>query len=112
MPFPNHILVEPAPIQEIIDANVVSTLVGFLDPGVPEQLQFEASWCVTNIAAGKKEHIQCLTEKGVVPKFVALLNSRYQPLQDQASTLSNVCARRSGPWGTSQAKTMCTETWS
>jgi hypothetical protein len=62
---------------------VVTTLISFLDPGMPEQLQFEASWCVTNIATGKAEHIQCLTEKGIIPKFVALLNSKYQPLQDQ-----------------------------
>lgn len=75
---------DQAPIQEIIDANIVPVLIEYLNSNYLKELQFESCWCLTNIATGRTEHIQCITEKGAIPKFIALLDSQYPNLQDQA----------------------------
>lgn len=70
-------------IQKVIDSNVVHRLIDFLDERYGHRLQFEACWCLTNIATGTAENIQCITEKGAVPIFVKLMASEYKPLRDQ-----------------------------
>lgn len=47
-------------------------------------LQYEAAWCLTNIATGTTEQTECLTEKGVVPKFITLMNCGNDRLKEQA----------------------------
>jgi hypothetical protein len=37
------------------------------------KLQFEAAWSLTNVASGKKEHVQVLIGKGTIEAFVKLL---------------------------------------
>jgi glucuronate isomerase len=39
------------------------------------KLQFEAAWCLTNVASGDHEHVQVLINKGTVSAFVSLLHS-------------------------------------
>lgn len=77
---------EESPIQEIIDSNLVPRLIQFLDLHTMPNLQYEASWCLTNIATGTTEQTQCLTEKGAVPRFVALMKSDHENLQEQVSS--------------------------
>lgn len=75
---------EDSPIQEIIDIGAVPHLIKFLELRDNPALQFEASWCLTNIATGNSEQTQCLTEKGAIPKFVSLLEAEQENLKDQA----------------------------
>lgn len=73
-----------SPIQEIIDINVVPKIIQLLDLTTVPKIQYEAAWCITNIATGAKEHVQCLVEKGVIAKLISLLNSQDESLIDQA----------------------------
>lgn len=47
-------------------------------------VQYEAAWCITNIATGTREQVQCLVSKGVVPRLIALMSSGSDNLIDQA----------------------------
>jgi len=75
---------EESPIQDIIDANVVPRLIQLLELTAMPNIQYEAAWCITNIATGTREHVQCLTEKGAIPKLVTLMNSEHDNLKEQA----------------------------
>ena len=79
----HNALEEESPIQEIIDANVVPRLIQLLDLIAMPNIQYEAAWCLTNIATGTREQTQCLTEKGAVPKFIALICSEQDNLKEQ-----------------------------
>ena len=76
---------EESPIQEIIDAGVVQRLIQLLDVTAIPNIQYEAAWCLTNIATGTAEQTQCLTEKGAIPKFIALMNSEHDNIKEQVS---------------------------
>ncbi len=78
---------EESPIQEIIDANVVPRLIQLLEVHSVPSLQYEAAWSLTNIATGTTEQTQCLTEKGAIPRFIALLASPHDNIKDQVLTL-------------------------
>ena len=60
------------PIQEVIDANLISVFINFLHHEIPK-FQFEAAWCLTNVASGSTDHVNNLIEKGVLKHFIALL---------------------------------------
>lgn len=47
-------------------------------------IQYEAAWCLTNIATGSKEQVQCLTEKGSIEKLIALMKNKEDSLKEQA----------------------------
>ncbi|XP_039020659.1 importin subunit alpha-4-like [Hibiscus syriacus] len=72
------------PIQQVIEAGIVPRLVGFLDDHHHPQLQFEASWALTNIASGTSEHTHVVIQQGAVPKFVHLLGSSITDVREQA----------------------------
>lgn len=62
------------PIQAVIDANLTVVFIGFLYHDIPK-FQFEAAWCITNIASGTSDHVNGLIEKDVITHFIQLLNS-------------------------------------
>ena len=45
------------PIQQFIDANLVPRFIAFLSRDDLPKLQFEAAWCLTNVASGTYEHV-------------------------------------------------------
>lgn len=54
-----------------------------MDHNLPE-FQFEALWCLTNIASGTSDNAQSIALKGGIPKILALIDSNIQELQEQA----------------------------
>mmetsp|Transcript_9948 Transcript_9948/g.12071 ORF Transcript_9948/g.12071 Transcript_9948/m.12071 type:complete len:814 (+) Transcript_9948:55-2496(+) len=63
------------PIQVVIDAGCVPTLVSFLHHDDDHQLQLEAGWALTNIASGNSNQTDVVINAGAVPAFVQLLKS-------------------------------------
>ncbi|CAG5131546.1 unnamed protein product [Candidula unifasciata] len=71
------------PIERVIEAGLVNTLVTFLDANDKPNLQFEAAWALTNIASGTSEQTQVVVRAGAVPHFVRLLSSPSMSLVEQ-----------------------------
>ncbi len=63
------------PIQEIIDAGLVPKMIEFVKQSEYPQLQLEATWALTNVAAGTSAQCQTIIDKGGIPLFVELLQS-------------------------------------
>ncbi|MCL7021780.1 hypothetical protein MKW94_028806, partial [Papaver nudicaule] len=72
------------PIDEVVKAGVVPRFVEFLARHDLPQLQFEAAWAVTNIAAGTSEHTRALIEHGAIPMLVQILSSGNADVREQA----------------------------
>ena len=64
------------PIQAVIDANLVPVFIQCLHHPIAK-FQFEAAWCLTNIASGTTDHVNNLIEKGVLNNFVQMLSSNH-----------------------------------
>jgi len=79
-----YIIEDNPPIQEIVDANIVPRIIQLLDLDTYPRIQYEAAWCLTNIATGDREHVLCIVEKGVIRKLAKLLNSKDDGLKEQA----------------------------
>ncbi|XP_045831411.1 importin subunit alpha-2-like [Trifolium pratense] len=78
-------------IGEVIKSGVVPRLVEFLLRDDFPQLQLEAAWVLTNIAAGPTENTKVVIDHGAVPIFVKLLSSTDDDVREQAVwALSNV----------------------
>jgi hypothetical protein len=73
---------EGPPIQEAIEAGLVSLMVQFL-AHEDQKLQFEAAWVLTNIASGTSEQTAAVVEAGAVPLFVQILNNGAPDTQEQ-----------------------------
>jgi len=61
------------PVDQVIQAGAVPRIISFLDLAVDPELQFEATWCVTNIACGEPRHSLNLVQNNVLPAIVNLL---------------------------------------
>jgi len=73
------------PIQVVIDAGCVPTLVGFLTFDKDPKLQLEAGWALTNIASGTSAQTDIVIDAGALPCFVRLLKtSRCAQVREQA----------------------------
>lgn len=48
------------------------------------QLQFEATWAITNIASGTSEHTRYVVELDCVPKIINLLSSENDDVRQQS----------------------------
>lgn len=72
------------PIDVVIQAGVVPTLVNFMNENQPEMLQLEAAWALTNIASGTSDQTRVVVEAGAVPLFIQLLYNTSVEVQEQA----------------------------
>ncbi|GLE04237.1 hypothetical protein PINS_up013148 [Pythium insidiosum] len=72
------------PIEEVVNLGVVPLLVSFLRRHDHPELQFEASWALTNIASGESKHTKVVVNCGGVPLFCELLLSTNDDVCDQA----------------------------
>jgi hypothetical protein len=70
------------PIQETINANLIPVYIEFLHHNIPK-FQFEAAWCLTNVASGSSDHVSKLIEKGVLSHFLQLLSSPHVEVVEQ-----------------------------
>jgi len=71
------------PIDQCINANLVPAFVTML--GHPEsKLQFEAAWCLTNIASGTSKQCEVVVQNNAVGPLVALMASGNIDVSEQA----------------------------
>ena len=63
------------PIQQIIDAGVLSFLIDWIQKFDYPQLQYESARTIINIASGTKQNCQVIVDKGAVPFLIELMNS-------------------------------------
>ena len=72
------------PIQIVIDAGLVPRFIKYAQQTEYLQLQLEATWCLTNIAAGNQNQCNSIIEKGGIKIFVDLLLSPTIGVVEQA----------------------------
>ncbi|CAD8065921.1 unnamed protein product [Paramecium sonneborni] len=73
-----------APIQQVIDANLVPKLIDIIQKEQIPQLVLEAAWALTNVASGTTQQTQSIIDKGGIYLFVKLLSSQYKDIAEQA----------------------------
>jgi len=72
------------PIDDLIASGILPILVQCLACDDNPQLQFEATWALTNIASGTSSQTQAVVRAGAVPQFLKLLMSSQQNVCEQA----------------------------
>ena len=72
------------PIQELIDAGILSYLIEWIQKFDFPQLQYESAWAITNIASGTHQHCQVIVEKGCVPLLIQMMTSNNEEVREQA----------------------------
>ena len=70
------------PIDEVINAGTTPRLVLLLQHPM-SKMQFEAAWCLTNIASGNKDQCQAVVSHNAVPSLVALVGSESVEVSEQ-----------------------------
>ena len=73
-----------SPIQELIDIGITPELLSLLENSPPE-FQYEALWCLTNIATGTSDQANSIVVKGGIPKIIKLMDSSIEELKIQAT---------------------------
>jgi len=72
------------PIDKVIRAGLVPSLIKLLQYEQNTQIQFEAAWAVTNIASGTSEQTKTVVEAGCIDQFRKLLSSSHLQVCEQA----------------------------
>jgi len=72
------------PIDKVIKAGLVPSLISLLGYSQNTSIQFEAAWAVTNIASGTSEQTRTVVEAGCVQQFLQLLYSDQTQVCEQA----------------------------
>ncbi|CAI2363828.1 unnamed protein product [Moneuplotes crassus] len=81
-------LVDNSPDQCVVDADLLPLLITLISRDDFPKIQFEALWCLTNIASGKAEHVKALVDKGTIPVFISLLGTTHRN-EDETETYHN-----------------------
>ena len=71
------------PIDDVIEAGLVPCFVTMLAHH-NDQLQFEAAWCLTNVASGSAEQCEAVVDNDAVPSLIQLLGSPAIQVSEQA----------------------------
>ena len=71
-------------IDDVIAYDLIPRLLGFLKRDDESELQVEALWALTNVAAGSSEHTRVLIQKGAIPALVGLMKSKSVEVLEQA----------------------------
>ena len=71
-----------APIQEIIDLNLVPELINLLDNPLYE-FKYEATYCLCNIASGTPDQAKTIIIYGGIPKILNLLDCSIEEIKSQ-----------------------------
>eukprot|EP01016_Furgasonia_blochmanni_P009265 TRINITY_DN13835_c0_g1_i4.p1 TRINITY_DN13835_c0_g1~~TRINITY_DN13835_c0_g1_i4.p1 ORF type:complete len:531 (-),score=92.78 TRINITY_DN13835_c0_g1_i4:61-1593(-) len=73
------------PFKECVAADLVPVLISLLNPGYEAffDIQYEAAWCLSNIASGDTTHILYLIREGMLNTFVSLLNHQNTAMLEQ-----------------------------
>lgn len=80
------------PIQEMIDIGIVPELIQLLKDS-PAEFQYEALWCLTNIATGTTDQSNSIVVKGGIPSIMVLMDSNIEELKNQAVwTIGNLAS--------------------
>ncbi|CAG8444629.1 3588_t:CDS:10 [Cetraspora pellucida] len=98
----------------VVNDNCIEILIKFLSGTDPDE-QLQATWCITNIAAGPKEF--CQKAFTAIPHLIAFLHGENISLQDQAAwAIGNLAAeapecrdllRANGVLNVTLAQTIC-----
>mmetsp|Transcript_60402 Transcript_60402/g.143991 ORF Transcript_60402/g.143991 Transcript_60402/m.143991 type:complete len:529 (+) Transcript_60402:99-1685(+) len=72
------------PAQEAVEDGTVPLFVGYLYEDSWPELQAEAAWALTNVAASTSEHTACLAQHGGIEAFVRLISSPNQDVIENA----------------------------
>lgn len=79
------------PITEVLSCGVLPEFVQFLEISARPDIQFEAAWCLTNIASGDTEQTSIVIRAGVVPIFIQLMREGTLDVREQATwALGNI----------------------
>ncbi|KAJ8707811.1 hypothetical protein PYW07_011488 [Mythimna separata] len=78
------------PITPMVNAGIIKPLVDALERDDCPDLQFEASWAITNIASGTHENTMAVVDGGAIPKLVALLAQGGVVGEQSAWALGNI----------------------
>eukprot|EP00727_Mastigamoeba_balamuthi_P007836 m51a1_g3673 putative importin alpha (546) ;mRNA; f:281546-283840 len=79
------------PIDEVVALGVVPRFVQLLTVAGNPRLQFEALWCLTNVASGSSEQTKVVIESGAVPHFISLMSLVNDDVREQAAwALGNI----------------------
>ena len=73
-----------APLQKVIDNNLVPKFITFIARDDMPKIQFEAAWCLTNLASGEHKHAQILLDHGAIEPLITLLTSQHLTVVEQA----------------------------
>ncbi len=80
-------------IDELIRVNVLPPLIALLSRSDTPNLQLEATWAITNIAAGSREHASAIVAHGGLSILCNLLSSDHVPLARHAAwAIGNLAA--------------------
>uniref|UniRef100_A0A7S4VWW2 Importin subunit alpha n=1 Tax=Alexandrium monilatum TaxID=311494 RepID=A0A7S4VWW2_9DINO len=72
-------------VQEVIDAGAVPCLVELAGSGPSTQVQHEALWALTNIAAGSADQTAAVVDEGAVELLVGKVSAENLDLAEQAA---------------------------
>ena len=72
------------PIDDVIKANLVQSMVRHLENSENPQIQFEAAWVLTTIVSGTSLQTKHVVESGAVKPLIKLISSPHQNVCEQA----------------------------